>query len=266
MALLIPYDLGGIDPKVRTALDPIIAAIQVWAGKVDGINAEARINELATGLSSVSTVQTGTIHAYGGSSAPSGYLPCDGSAVSRSTYAALFAVLGTTYGAGNGSTTFNLPDTRGRFILGVAASGTGSTLGATGGSIDHVHTGPSHTHSGGTISGSTGSAAPGLSGETGNQTALTGTSTKNDDQEAYTVDPGTTQNVVRRLGTSIDPPTTGGHSHTINNHHHSVGTLAVDSHAHSAGTLAVGTSGAGGTGNTGSANPPFIAMRYIIKT
>lgn len=45
-----------------------------------------------------------------------GYLLCDGSAVSRTTYASLFAIIGTTYGSGNGSTTFNLPDARGRFV------------------------------------------------------------------------------------------------------------------------------------------------------
>src|SRR5688572_23860876 len=64
-----------------------------------------------------------------------GWLLCNGSQVSRVTYASLFGVIGTTHGVGDGSTTFNLPDIRGRFPLGVAASGTGSTLGATGGSI-----------------------------------------------------------------------------------------------------------------------------------
>jgi microcystin-dependent protein len=82
----------------------------------------------------------GAILAYGGASAPSGWLLCDGSAVSRTTYADLFAAIGTAYGTGDGSTTFNLPDLRQRFPLGKAASGTGSTLGGTGGSIDHSHT------------------------------------------------------------------------------------------------------------------------------
>lgn len=88
----------------------------------------------------------GAIIMYGGAAAPSGYLLCDGTAVSRTTYAALFAVVGTTFGVGDGSTTFNLPDLRGRFPLGKAAAGTGSTLGGTGGALDHTHTGPSHTH------------------------------------------------------------------------------------------------------------------------
>jgi microcystin-dependent protein len=55
-------------------------------------------------------------------------------------------VIGTTYGAGDGSTTFNVPDMRGKFPFGKAAAGTGNALGASFGTIDHVHTGPSHTH------------------------------------------------------------------------------------------------------------------------
>lgn len=60
----------------------------------------------------------GIIFPYAGSSAPDGFLLCDGSAVSRATYADLFALIGTTYGAGDGSTTFNVPDLRGSVIIG----------------------------------------------------------------------------------------------------------------------------------------------------
>jgi microcystin-dependent protein len=67
-------------------------------------------------------VPTGAILPYGASTAPTNFLLCDGSAVSRSTYATLLAVIGTTYGVGNGSTTFNLPNLQGRFPLGYAAS------------------------------------------------------------------------------------------------------------------------------------------------
>ena len=63
-------------------------------------------------------VPIGSIQAYGGSTAPSGWLMCDGSAVSRTTYAELYSVIGTTYGTGDGSTTFNLPDLRGRVAQG----------------------------------------------------------------------------------------------------------------------------------------------------
>jgi microcystin-dependent protein len=82
--------------------------------------------------------------------APANWLICDGTAVSRTTYGALFAVLGTTYGTGNGSTTFNLPDLRQRFPMGKAASGTGNSLAGTGGAIDHTHSVPAHYHGMGT--------------------------------------------------------------------------------------------------------------------
>jgi len=66
-------------------------------------------------------VPPGMINAFAGTTAPAGYLMCDGSAVSRVTYADLFAVIGTTYGVGNGTTTFNVPDLRGEFIRGFDA-------------------------------------------------------------------------------------------------------------------------------------------------
>lgn len=66
----------------------------------------------------------GAIFPFGGSSAPSGYLMCDGAAVSRTDYSALFAVIGTSFGAGDGSTTFNLPDLRETVPVGVGENGT----------------------------------------------------------------------------------------------------------------------------------------------
>lgn len=81
----------------------------------------------------------GTLAMWLTATPPTGWLILDGSAVSRTTYALLFALWGTTFGVGDGSTTFNLPDLRQRFPLGKAASGTGATLGGTGGTIDHVH-------------------------------------------------------------------------------------------------------------------------------
>jgi microcystin-dependent protein len=83
----------------------------------------------------------GEIKMWGTASAPTGYLLCDGTAVSRTTYAALFAIIGTTFGTGDTTTTFNLPDYRGRMPIGVSGS---YALAATGGSANAVVV--SHTH------------------------------------------------------------------------------------------------------------------------
>ena len=66
----------------------------------------------------------GAVVAFAGSTSPDGWLLCDGSAVSRTTYAALFAVIGTTYGSGDGSTTFALPNLTNKFIQGSSTAGT----------------------------------------------------------------------------------------------------------------------------------------------
>ena len=63
-------------------------------------------------------VPTGSVHMMATTTAPSGYLKCNGTAISRSTYAALFAIIGTAHGAGDGSSTFNVPDLRGEFVRG----------------------------------------------------------------------------------------------------------------------------------------------------
>lgn len=74
-------------------------------------------------------VPVGCVQAFAGSTTPDGWLLCNGSAVSRTDYAALFAVVGTTYGTGDGSTTFNLPNLTDKFIQGNATSGTVKSAG-----------------------------------------------------------------------------------------------------------------------------------------
>jgi len=94
-----------------------------------------------------SGVPVGTLLPFAGSVLPSTYAWCQGAAVSRTgSYAALFAVIGTTWGAGDGSTTFNLPDLRERFPLGRGTVGGFQTLGQTGGQVEHAHTTPAHQH------------------------------------------------------------------------------------------------------------------------
>ena len=110
-----------------------------------------------TGVAPVDTIPTGSVIAFAGASAPTGWLMCNGAAVSRTTYAALFSTLGSTYGAGDGSTTFNLPDLRGEFVRGLDGGrgvDSGRALGSaqSGENASHLHTGSTasagdHSHS-----------------------------------------------------------------------------------------------------------------------
>lgn len=98
----------------------------------------------------VSNLLIGEIIEYAGESMPGGYLVCDGSAVSRTEYSELFDVIGTLYGSGDGSTTFNLPDLRGRVVTGLNTTNSNfNILGKTGGEETHTLTVseiPSHNH------------------------------------------------------------------------------------------------------------------------
>lgn len=91
-------------------------------------------------------MEVGNICMYAGSTAPSGFLVCDGSSISRTVYADLFAAIGTAYGIGDGNSTFNIPDLSGRVAVG---SATGMSMGSTGGSETVTLTSdelPPHTH------------------------------------------------------------------------------------------------------------------------
>jgi microcystin-dependent protein len=126
---------------------------------------KSQVDTVQANVNALQLEVTGAIKLYGGSSSPTGYLWCDGAAVSRSTYSALFTALGTTFGSGDGSTTFNVPDLRGRVPLGkdnmggstasrvTSAStngGNATTLGGAGGAETHTLSTteiPAHTHS-----------------------------------------------------------------------------------------------------------------------
>lgn len=84
-------------------------------------NVQNAITELSTALKSGPGVPAGSVFWLAAQTAPEGYLICNGSAISRTEYAALFAVIGTTFGAGDGSTTFALPNLQAAFIRGAGS-------------------------------------------------------------------------------------------------------------------------------------------------
>ena len=211
-------------------------------------------------------VPVGALQGWLTGTPPTGWVLLDGSQKNRLTYQGLFNLWGTTYGAGDGSTTFNLPDMRGRFFLGKAASGTGSVLGGTGGAIDH-------THSGGALSGTTGATAPSISGSTGSTAPSISGNTASESSHTHSgdTDANTTTITVGTAGDQISVPTLA-HDHDFTTdggsaHSHGAGSLAVASHSHSTGTLAVAShTHDGGTltmAATGANNPPFLVGNWI---
>ena len=142
---------GGISSNELATDSVITAKIQ------DGAVTAAKLDSAATSV----LMPIGAIMPYAGSSAPTGYLLCDGAAISRTTFSDLFGIIQTTYGAGDLSTTFNLPDLRGRVIAGQDNMGGSSAdtltdaqadqLGGTLGNETHTLTTtelPAHTHGG----------------------------------------------------------------------------------------------------------------------
>ena len=241
------------------------------------------------GSGSGSSDPAGTVVSWAGAatSLPTGYLLCDGSAISRTAYSDLFAAIGTTHGSGDGSTTFNLPNLVERFVLG--ADGNDPTVASTGGTSDailvsHSHTINNHTHS---FSGSGSDTVNiSVSGTTGNQSANHTHTFSTDTQGDHNHQWGTDDNQGAGGGTN-NPDANGGQSWkgttSTNGAHSHGGTTAGVSNNHNhtfsgSGSDNVSISVSGTTGNpsntgtnaqgssaTGANMPPYYALCYIIK-
>lgn len=251
--------------------------------------ADLKASQLAGAASSV--MPTGVILPFGGATAPSGWLLCNGAAISRTTYADLFAAIGTVHGAGDGSTTFHLPDYRGRFLRGAdsgaardpdrAARSAANSGGATGDSVGSVQTNAT--------------ARNGLTASSGNQSAdhsHTGTSggiSANHwhgisavDSHQHSIyagavshaDSGGWPNSQRLFTTSDRQHSGGGHiNHAVADwggwHNHGAGTGYVSSdHVHTTSTGGVNTNHSHSVAvNTGDneTRPHNANVHYIIK-
>lgn len=240
--------------------------------KIDSDNIQsAGVNKdrLATAVQNA-LPPAGTVVCYAGSTLPSGWLWCDGSEISRTTYADLFTAISTTYGNGDGSTTFDIPDLRGRTIFGLdnmdntvgtgggdagrLTSGAdhgvdGDTLGSAGGVEEYtLVTGdlPSHNHSSGTLTTGAGSAhthklcslSEGDNAEIGTNDTLATRETTSGAADNYVLTGG---------GVSADTGNSGSES----------------SHTHS---VTGGSTGSTGSGDAHTNLPPAIVMNWIIKT
>lgn len=231
---------AGIQPN---ATGQQTAALTSAVHTVTPASLKPLIDSLVLGIAN--SVPSGGVLAFARSSAPAGWLVADGSAVSRTTYIDLFNAIGTTFGSGNGTTTFNLPNIQGAVVRGWNGSGSGVDTGRAFGSMQqpqnqqHTHgltinTIPAHTHS---------FTTQGAGGHTHTHT----------------------------MGGN------GGHSHTAStgsagNHTHSASTGADGSHAHNGSTSVAGShvhkmnvqrysdysySGLGGEGNNGFVGHPW---------
>lgn len=174
-----------------------------------------------------------------------GWLICDGTAYSRSTYANLFTAIGTAFGAGDGSTTFNVPDLRGRVPLGAGAGSglTARTLGQSGGEESHVLAKsemPVHNHGGATGGGATG-------GQSASHTHATS---------------GAGQYVMTPTGTGKLATGTGYSETTIDLNTLQTGGASGD-HTHGIPALGISSDGSGAAHNV---MQPFAVVNYLIKT
>jgi microcystin-dependent protein len=225
----------------------------------------------------ISGLAPGIMAPWAGTGAPAKWLTCNGAAVSRTTYALLFAAIGVTWGAGDGSTTFNVPDLRGRVAVGTDGSHTlGTTGGATTVNSSHTHTGPSHTHTGPSHTHTINDHSHGLvahnHGAGGYQT--TGSVQSNASGEATNTvhdGGGSATNVNPTNHTHITPApwsvagTSGDGHNTSGGADFNVTQDKTSMATNSAGTGATGADGTGSTGSGGSTTLS-IEQSYAVAT
>jgi len=207
-----------------------------------------KYNFNGSALTNIISIEVGTILPWSNSTLPSGYLNCDGTAVSRSTYSALFAVISTDYGTGDGSSTFNLPDLRDKVPLGVSstkavASTGGAETVASSGSVTIAELTPA-----GNVGGSTGNTTISISNmpsHTHLSRVAQGNLIANSAQFAVRQDGNTNRQRVNGGSTGGG----GSHSHNMS--------------ANFSGTAVTPTGNFSGSAT--SVIQPYVAVKFMIK-
>ncbi len=254
-------------------------------GIAHAVGTKAIAAPTAAGVSEL--IPVGSITMYGGAAAPANYALCDGTSLDTTVHASLFAAIGYTYG-GSGAN-FNVPNMKQRFPIHKADSGVASTLGGTGGAIDHTHTGPAHIH---TMPTHTHTMPTHVHGH-GTHFHTMPTHTHSQGNTGST---GAHQHTLIYEGTGV---TETFHSATFSDsglrHHDLTGNKDTESdgnHAHTNPTTGAtdpgntnstdpgntdatdpgdtnardpGDTNSAGTGATGVNNPPFLVVNFIIK-
>lgn len=251
---------------VKTFVDGLSAGTNIDAGAISSLKLDSDVLNVFTPI--------GGVLQYAGSSAPAGgkWMLCDGAEVSRTSYSALFSAIGVSYGAGNGSTTFNIPNLKGRIPVGYDATQTEfDALGESGGSKTSV---AAHTHS---VSGTAAGAytGVGMNGAGGHDHSWSTTDTGDHahfvatDLLTSTTSHGHGQNGQIMGGSSATPSSTGTYTIGVDGQHsHSGTTSGVGNHAHDIvdPTHAHSVSGtATETGSTSGNLQPYVVMNYLIR-
>lgn len=203
----------------------------------------------------------GMVSPFAGTSAPTGWLLCNGATVSRTTYAALYAVVGDAFGNGNGSTTFHLPDLRGRFIRGVDGAtardpnaGTRTAMNSGGNTGDAVGSVQDDATAKNGLTNST-SSTSGTTSSAGNHQHAT------DSQGAHTHDVGTIGGGANATIVSVTSDLSGGTYTTTSAGAHTHTSDIAGNHTHTTS----GTAAAQTISGDSETRPLNAALNFIIK-
>jgi microcystin-dependent protein len=232
---------------VTGASESRVAALEASAIKSAGIDANGHLNLVRNDNTVIDggsfQAPTGCVQMFAGGVVPSGWLLCNGQALNRITYAALFAVIGTAHGAGDGSTTFNIPNMEAKLPRMQAAA-----LGGVGGAATHTHVIAAHSHVMGAHAHDLSSGSP-------------------TPHAHIHVAPGAAPNLFMDKITGVASWTADNHS--------DANTVTSNVTGQTAGARLAGfTANAGGATNTATATtnpdspsnlPPYVNLNFIIK-